>query len=149
MNILFVCTGNTCRSCMAEAIFNYINDNKNLCSKSVGLSIVKDSVTSLNSAEIIKSKLGLDLSNRKAVQFSKEDIENSNIVLTMTLHMKDMLINAFPKEKEKIFTLNEYVGVNGDIIDPYGGTMAFYEKTFFDLEKSIRLLLEKLKGDRV
>lgn len=149
MNILFVCTGNTCRSCMAEAIFNYINDNKDIFSKSVGLSIVKGSVTSLNSAEIIKSKLGLDLTKRKAIQCGKDDIENSNIVLTMTSHMKDMLISTFPQEKEKIFTLNEYVGVKGDIIDPYGGTMTFYEKTFFDLEKSISLLLEKLKGDRV
>ncbi len=149
MNILFVCTGNTCRSCMAEAIFNYINDNKDICSKSVGLSIVKDSVTSLNSAEILKSKLDLDLRKRKAIQFSKDDIESSNLILTMTSYMRDILISAFPTEKEKIFTLNEYVGVKGDIVDPYGGTMVFYEKTFFDLEKSIRLLLGKLKGDRV
>ncbi|MBU5590308.1 low molecular weight protein arginine phosphatase [Clostridium sp. MSJ-4] len=149
MNILFVCTGNTCRSCMAEAIFNNMCSDKNIFAESVGFSVVPNSNTSLNSAKMVKDKLSLDISERKAVQLNTQHIEGSDLILTMTSYIKDILRESYPSKKEKIFTLNEYVGVKGDIIDPYGGSIAVYEETFFELKNSIELLINKLKEDRV
>lgn len=148
MKILFVCTGNTCRSCMAEAIFNYYCDNKNISAFSAGLNVVTDSMTSTNAAEVIKSNIGDDISKRCAVQITETLLEEADLVLTMTYNHRNFLTNRYPKISNKTFTLNEYVGVKGDMIDPYGGDISVYKRTFNNLKNSIQLLVDKLKEDR-
>lgn len=148
MKVLFVCTGNTCRSCMAETIFNHYCDNKNTFAFSAGVSIVTGSRTSGNAAKIVKANIGKDISSRYAVQITLELIKDADIVLTMTSNHKRYLTAQYPNFSNKIFTLNEYVGVKGDIVDPYGGDISVYENSFNDLKKNINLLLDKLKEDR-
>lgn len=148
MKILFVCTGNTCRSCMAEAVFNYYCDNERISAISAGVNVVTGSKTSINAAQVIKVNLGNDIANRPAVQITEDLICESDIVLTMTSTHKRLLAMNYPKFSGRIFTLNEYVGVKGDIVDPFGGDISVYENTFGNLKKIINLLLDKLKEDR-
>jgi protein-tyrosine phosphatase len=147
MNILFVCTGNTCRSCMAEAIFNSINDDSSLRAFSAGVHIVTGSKTSKNSAKIVFDNLNSDIADRSAVQLSAEHIQNADLILTMTGRIKELLRSSFPQFSDKIDTINTFIGVDGDVIDPYGGSLEVYEKTYSSLKKSIVLLLAKLKED--
>lgn len=144
-NILFVCTGNTCRSCMAEAIFNHLCDIDGVRAYSAGMAVVHNSKTSKNSAFILKETIGRDISQRKASQLTKDMIENSGLILTMTSYMRDVLIGTFPQFKDKIYTLNEYVSVEGEIVDPFGGGIEVYRETYKQLISSIKLLLDKLK----
>ncbi|WP_139905694.1 low molecular weight protein arginine phosphatase [Clostridium thermarum] len=147
MNILFVCAGNTCRSCMAEAIFNHINNIENVKAFSAGISAVKGSQTSKNSAAVVQFNTGLDISKREAVQLTPEIMESSDLVLTMTYSIKNYLVGLFPHYENKIFALNEYVGVEGEISDPYGGDISVYNDTYKDIRKNLESLILKLKED--
>lgn len=148
MKVLFVCTGNTCRSCMAEAIFNNMCHEDFADAISAGLSVVQGSITSENAVILLKNNLNVDFSERMAVQLTEELLEESDYVFTMTSFMKEFLIHHLPQHENKIFTLTEFVGVEGDVVDPYGGDMVIYSKTFNDLENNISLLIAKLKEDR-
>jgi protein-tyrosine phosphatase len=148
MKILFVCTGNTCRSCMAEAIFNNLCTLDNTSAISAGLSPVRGSRTSKHSAVLVKENYNVDIGEREAVQLTKEMLDNSDLVLTMTSYMRSLLLSNFPNMKNKIYSLNEYVGMKGDIADPFGGDKAIYAKTFNELRNSILLLFVKLKEDK-
>lgn len=147
MQVLFVCTGNTCRSCMAEAIFNSVSKLKDVKAISAGVAIVPGSKTSKNTSLIVKEKFSRNLTERYAVQLNEDMVRQSNLILTMTAYIKDFLIKQFPQFKNKIYTLNEYVKLNEDIVDPYGGDVKTYEATFEMLNKSICLLLNKIEGD--
>lgn len=147
MTILFVCTGNTCRSVMAEAIFNNSFKEHNITASSAGLSVIPNSFASQNSVEVLKDNIHVDVTKRKAVQLNEKLIMDSDLILTMTNYIRDVLVHYYPKYFDKIFTLNQYIHEDRDISDPYGGNKITYEKTFFELQNKINILINKIKED--
>ncbi|WP_017413522.1 low molecular weight protein arginine phosphatase [Clostridium tunisiense] len=145
MKILFVCTGNTCRSNMAEAIFNKLCNVDSLQATSAGLSIVPFSLASKHTVKILRDNYGVDLSNRQAVQLTKEMLTEADLVLTMTAYMKDIIIKNFPEINGKVHSLRGFVGNSGDIVDPFGGNVDVYSQTFEMLTQDILSLIEILK----
>ncbi|WP_446898297.1 low molecular weight protein arginine phosphatase [Clostridium sp. LBM24168] len=130
---------------MAEAIFNKFCDTDSIMAYSAGISVVSGSKTSHNAAYVVKKYINEDIINRKAVQLTGYIVESSNLIFTMTEHIKSMLINNFPDFHHKIFTLKEFILQKGDIIDPFGGDVGDYEVAYRELEESILALLKKLK----
>ncbi len=140
MKILFVCTGNTCRSPMAEAIFN------KLCSKehsafSRGTGVFIPQKISQKSVEALKM-FDIDNSSHKSAMVCEEDIRNSDLVLTMTSAHKMALKSSYPSYKQKIFTLNEKAtGKDSDIEDPYGLGQENYNECAKEIYNSVEKLL--------
>lgn len=146
MNILFVCTGNTCRSCMAEAVANNLKSDTTIGVEfsSAGIYAVKGQSASLNATKIME-EMGLDLTHHIAIPISEELLKEADLILTLTEAHKVLVLSNYPNAKDKTFTILQYVGETGDIEDPFGGDISVYRKCGADIKNTIEKLLIILK----
>lgn len=138
MKVLFVCTGNTCRSPMAEGIFNHLSEG----AFSRGL-MAEGGKASENSVKTM-AKMGIDISAHVSKQLAIEDVEEAELVLTMSKMHKAAIVNAVPQSEGKVFTIGEYAH-GDDVADPYGGSEEVYEACGAQLYDYIERIVEKLK----
>ncbi|MFJ8263093.1 low molecular weight protein arginine phosphatase [Rummeliibacillus sp. NPDC094406] len=143
MNIYFVCTGNTCRSPMAEAILKSRNI-QNVEVKSAGVYAMPGSPMSQNTKSVLKEqRINYD---HTAQTVNLEDLKWANLILTMTNGHKEALLQGFPQVADKTFTFKEYVTENNDldVFDPFGGDMSTYRGTFQELSRLMDALEKNL-----
>lgn len=143
MNILFVCTGNTCRSPMAAALMNKIamDEDLDVRIESAGL-FAEEGAPASAEAIVAMKKYDVDLLGHHAQQINSELIEKSDLILTMTEGQKMLFSDV---AKDKVYTLCEYAGVEGDIEDPYGGDVEEYEEVAEMIYFALQAVAEKLK----
>lgn len=137
MKILFVCTGNTCRSPMAEAILT-AKKVEGVEARSAG--IFAGTAPLSENAQSVLNQQQISFSHTSK-PLSSENLEWAELVLTMTNSHKTAILQAYPEIATKLFTIKEFAASSTeDVSDPYGGPIPLYEKTFQEL----KLLIDKL-----
>ncbi len=143
--LVFVCTGNTCRSPMAEVIFKSLSYEMEIEAVSRGL-VVLFPEPSNPKAELVLKNHELLLENHTSMQFTVEDMKENTLVLTMTANQKRKILEEYEGIAD-VFTLKEFANEEGDVVDPYGGDLMDYENCYTDLARLIKKTVVKLNGD--
>lgn len=143
VHVLFVCTGNTCRSPMAEAILKSMKI-EGLEVKSAGV-FTSDGLPASTNAQKVLDKEKIPHSHQ-STQLTEETIRWADYILTMTRGHKQMIVDLYPDSKGKIYTLKEFAGETEDldISDPFGGSLEIYEQTYKEIFRYIEKAIEKL-----
>lgn len=146
MQILFVCTGNTCRSPMAEGFMNKISSQKSINSIAVsaGISVYPLSCVSPFSVAVM-NEYDIDISSHNPTQLNDEHIKNADLILTMTSSHAAYLKMTYPESLNKIFSLGEYT-LTHDVSDPYGQGQDVYGKCAEEIRKAVIILCESIKS---
>ena len=152
MQLLFVCTGNTCRSPVAEAIARKFAIERGLVDldvASAGTSSSEGAVAS-DGALLVGLERRLDLSGHRAQRLSRALVEDSDLILTMGPHHLDRAEALGGAGKSYLLTGYPTAGAAARAIgDPMGGDLDTYRATADELELEIRRVFDRLAAEHV
>ena len=149
MKIMFICTGNICRSAMAHVMLEKKakEENKDIKVYSCGVFAMEGDTPTYEGIQVMK-EYGIDLRNHRATNIKNSNIEDMDIILCATTSHKNNVINMYPNLKEKVYTMKEYAGYDKndmDIKDPWGYGIETYRKCAAEIEDCIdKLMLRQI-----
>lgn len=145
-DILLVCTGNTCRSPMAEAVLRNMlarrNPETTVGSAGTG---AWDGAPVSEGAYLVSLEHGLDISNHVARLLTRELVEEASLIFTMARHHRSRVEEL--GGGAKVHLLGEFAGMTGtavEVSDPFGADIEAYRDTFIQLETLLSQSLDRL-----
>jgi protein-tyrosine-phosphatase len=151
MKILFVCTGNTCRSPLAEAIARKVTIDRGRLDvefASAGTS-AWDGAPASDGALLVGLEHRLDLSEHRARQLTPELVADADVVLTMGPHHLERVEALGGAGKTYLLTDYASTGTRGRAVsDPFGGDLVGYRATYDELEAEIQRVLDRVTAER-
>src|SRR5437764_10389160 len=149
--ILFVCTGNVCRSPMAEGIFRRaVRGRGDFRVISAGLGAVDGHPPSPNSVQAV-AELGIAISGQRSRMLTPELVQQADYIFGMTHSHIDTVMLLYPQAAEKTFLLREFDDTldffEKDISDPIGGSYDVYLDCRDQIEQGIASMLGFLEAE--
>ena len=148
LNILFICTGNTCRSPIAEQLFNERTQGLSAHAFSAGLDAKPGSPMNPKAADAL-TNLGYTPTIHSSILVSAEAVDEADVILTFTQNQKNELGERFPVSNGKLFTISEYAksgtGKSQDVADPYGKSADVYRETAETIDSLVEVIVSSLK----
>lgn len=149
MHLLFVCTGNTCRSPLSEAITRRMVADRGLSDVTVGSAGTNawPDAPASDGALLVALEHGMDLSEHRARVLSTELVAGADLILTMGPHHLDRAEAL--GGTGRTWMLTDFAGgIQRPVSDPFGGDLAVYRATFEELEQELAAILDKVDADR-
>lgn len=159
MKIMFICSGNICRSAMAhwmlkKKIEETKKENTNFTNEievySSGTSAFTGDIPTGEAIEVMK-EYGVDLTKHRATNMVESNIKEMDLILCATNIHKMQVLSRYPELKEKTYTIKEYVKYNEEghdqinINDPWGYNITTYRYCVAEIEKCLEILIKELE----
>lgn len=142
MRILFVCTGNSCRSPMAEAYFGELcrrAGRRDIEVLSAGSSAWAGAFAS-EAAIAVMAELGIDLESFRSTRLSEQLIASCDVIVAMTAGHRHAVLELAPEAADKCMLL---LG-DRDVSDPYGGSVSHYRRIFEAMRPALDALFQRV-----
>lgn len=140
--IVFVSMDDTAGSPIADGIMRKLPIGRELTIASRGMIVLfQEPINPL--AIAVAEKHGVTLGHRMTTAFSEQDINNRNLILTMTKKQRDMIYETY-ENAINVYTIQEFLGAEGDIELPLGSGEEEFKEYFNRINVLVRLIAEKL-----
>src|SRR5690242_6101704 len=151
--ILFLCTGNVCRSPMAEGLFRHaVKDRGEFRVLSAGLGAMDGQPPSVYSVQAMR-EIGIDISRQRSRALTAEMVREADLILGMTHSHTDTVALLYPAAAEKTFLLREFddtlEAFEKDISDPIGSSYPVYAECRDQIEQGIATLMKFMEQNNL
>lgn len=153
MKIMFICTGNICRSAMAEKMLKKKLEDKQKTDIEVyscGVHAQNGDIPTYEAKEVMKDEYEIDMRGHRATNILNSNVKEMDLVLCATVSHKVAVLDIYPELEGKVFTMKEYVLYDREyhdkvnIKDPWGYDIETYRSCVAEIEECLNLLLEKI-----
>lgn len=152
MKIMYICTGNICRSAMAEKLLKKkVKDLKrdDIEVYSSGIYAQNGDIPTYEAIKVMQEEYQIDIKEHKATNIRNSKIKEMDLILCATLSHKVAVLDIYPELEGKVFTMKEYVNYDREyhdkmnIKDPWGYDIETYRSCVAEIEECINKLLDR------
>jgi glycine hydroxymethyltransferase len=148
-HVLFICTGNVCRSPMAEGLLRHMAGDR-VKVASAGLGAGHGQPPSAHAIEVL-GKEGIDITDIRSQPVSLHLLQRADYIFTMTRDHLDMLLLLYPEmaSKTRLLRFDEAAkGGRADVTDPIGGTRETYESCKTDIKRAMSHVIPLITAEK-